>query len=390
MPLFFIYNILPAALRQAGHPPEIANLVFLAYLPFALRVAWAPAVARLGRGDMRVFRRVALCSLVGAILLTAALNAFDPASAPLVITALATLVIGCVSTAAVALDGYLLSGFTPEERRRSAPFQGVGLALGGLVLGLTVMIGGDLGWRAIVVLLIAMTSLLTLPALLLPSGGTEHGRFERAETRLSGLWSFLTSAPARRILLLSLLVRAGLGLAGGMLPVLQVDAGLSLGQIGMLAAIGSNGTGIAASVFVGLALARLGAWQVASASAVLAAVAMGAFAFSDIAGSAGGIVLISLVTMGLSYMFFVIFRALVLPICSGRGSTVQASAFASIDALIATFFAIGAGGLLSAGGASLVLAITAVLCAASGAFAWRVHSRTGEPTDHEKSGVMQP
>lgn len=50
VPLFFIYNLLPAAMRQAGQPPEIANLVFLAYFPFALRAVWAPLIHRLGRG----------------------------------------------------------------------------------------------------------------------------------------------------------------------------------------------------------------------------------------------------------------------------------------------------------------------------------------------------
>ena len=147
VPLFFIYNILPASLRQAGQPPVVANLVFLAYLPFALRVAWAPVVARIGRGQVTIFRRIVLLSLALAVVITASLVAFEPGSGTLGIIVVATFAIVAIATAAVALDGYLLAGFPPEARVRSASLQGIGFALGGLYARLWQAQERATGWR---------------------------------------------------------------------------------------------------------------------------------------------------------------------------------------------------------------------------------------------------
>lgn len=377
VPLFFIYNILPASLRQAGQPPEIANLVFLAYLPFALRVAWAPVVARIGGGQVAIFRRIVLLSLALAVAITASLVAFEPGGGTLGIIAIATLAIIAIATAAVALDGYLLAGFPPEARVRCASLQGIGFALGGLVMGVGIMLGEGAGWSGIILLLVLITTGLALPALLLPVAGTTAEQVEDGSGVPSGLWRFLKSAPARRRLAFSLFGHGGLGLAGGMLPVLQVDAGLSLGQIGLVAAIGANGVGVIASWATGLVLRGNDVWRVALLVSLGSALCFAGFAVAGFRAEPLVAIVLSLTVMALGYAFFVAFRALVLPVCAGPGGTTQAAALSSIDALVATVSAIAAGFVLSSGGLPAVLGLAAGFCAAGALVAW-LAGRSGE------------
>ncbi|CAM5771961.1 hypothetical protein [Bosea minatitlanensis] len=375
VPLFFIYNILPASLRQAGQPPEAANLVFLAYLPFALRVAWAPVVARLGREQAPVFRCMVLVCLALAVAITASLAAFEPHGGTSGIIAVATLAIMAIATAAVALDGYLLAGFPREARVRSAPLQGIGFALGGLVMGAGIMLCDGAGWSGIILLLVLITAGLALPALLLPGGGTATDQGGNGPDAASGLWRFLRSVPARRRLAFSLLGHGGLGLAGGMLPVLQVDAGLSLGQIGLVAAIGANGVGVIASWATGLVLRGSEVWRVALLVSLASAFCFAGFALSGVRAEPMVAIALSLAVMALGYAFFVVFRALVLPICAGDRGTTQAAALSSIDALVATVSAIASGFVLGRGGLPLLLGLAAGFCAAGALVAWRARRR---------------
>jgi hypothetical protein len=377
VPLFFIYNILPASLRQAGQSPEIANLVFLAYLPFALRVVWAPVVARIGRGRASAFRRIVLVCLALAVAMTGCLVAFEPNTGTLGIIAVATLAIMAIATAAVALDGYLLAGFSPEARVRSASLQGIGFALGGLIMGVGIMLGEGAGWSGIILLLVLITTALALPALLLPVVGSTTDGTEDGLTAPSGLWRFLKSAPARRRLAFSLLGHGGLGLAGGMLPVLQVDAGLSLGQIGLVAAIGANGVGVIASWVTGLVLRGSDVWRVAFLVSLASALCFAGVAVAGVRAEPAVAIALSLAVMALGYAFFVVFRALVLPVCAGAGGTTQAAALSSIDALVATVSAIAAGFVLSLGGLPAVLGLAAGFCAAGALVAW-LAGRRGE------------
>ncbi len=377
VPLFFIYNILPASLRQAGQPPEIANLVFLAYLPFALRVVWAPVVARIGREQASAFRRIVLVCLALAVAITGCLVAFEPNGGTLGIIAVATLAIMAIATAAVALDGYLLAGFPPEARVRCAPLQGIGFALGGLVMGVGIMLFEGASWSGIILLLVLITTALAVPALLLPVAGTMADRAGGGPEAPSGLWRFLKSAPARRRLAFSLFGHGGLGLAGGMLPVLQVDAGLSLGQIGLVAAIGANGVGVIASWVTGLVLRGSDVWRVALLVSLASALCFAGVAMAGLRAEPAVAIVLSLAVMALGYAFFVAFRALVLPVCAGEGGTTQAAAFSSIDALVATVSAIAAGFVLSLGGLPAVLGLAAGFCATGALVAW-LAGRSGE------------
>jgi MFS family permease len=379
VPLFFIYNILPASLRQAGQPPEIANLVFLAYLPFALRAIWAPLVDRLGRQRAPVYRRIVLACLGLAALGIVSLLAFSPATGAAWITLAATALIVLIATATIALDGYLMAMLPAAERARSAALQGGGFALGGLAMGLGILACDGAGWHVVVWLLMAIMAVLALPALALPVAAPDTFVPEACETTRRGLWRFLLSASSRRRIGLALTLHGGLALAGGMLPVLQADAGLSLGQIALVSAAGSNGAGLIAAWATGLALPRIGAWRMAAIVGLASALGFGAIAFAAPEMGPAAAIALSLFVMALGYAFFVIFRALVLKSCGGPRGATQAASLSSLDAFVATVFAILAGLVIGRFGLPTLLVLSTLLCAAGVALAWRAEQRADEP-----------
>lgn len=380
VPLFFIYNILPASLRQAGQPPEIANLVFLAYLPFALRAIWAPMVDRLGRHRVPIYRRIVLACLGIAILGIASLLAFSPATGAASITLAATALIVLIATATIALDGYLMAMLPAAERARSATLQGSGFALGGLAMGLGILACDGADWHIVVWLLMGIMAALALPALALPSAAHPGFVPETNETTRRGLWRFLAGAPSRRRIGLALTLHGGLALAGGMLPVLQVDAGLSLGQIALVSAAGANGAGLVAAWATGLALQRLGAWRMAALLGLISALGFGAIALGAPKVGPFAAIALSLFVMALGYAFFVIFRALVLKSCGGPRGATQAASLSSLDAFVATVFAILAGLVIGRFGLPVLLCLSALLCAAGCALSWAA-GRSADETD---------
>lgn len=378
VPLFFIYNILPASLRQAGQPPEIANLVFLAYLPFALRAIWAPMVDRLGRHQAPIYRRIVLACLGLAVLGIASLLAFSPATGAVSITLAATALIVLIATATIALDGYLMAMLPAAERARSAALQGGGFALGGFAMGLGILACDGADWHIVVWLLMGIMAALALPALALPAAAPGAFVPETHETTRRGLWRFLIGASSQRRIGLALTLHGGLALAGGMLPVLQVDAGLTLGQIALVSAAGANGVGLVSAWATGLALQRIGAWRMAAAVGLASALGFGAIASAVPRVGPAGAITLSLLVMALGYAFFVIFRALVLMSCGGPRGATQAASLSSLDAFISTVFAILAGVVIGRFGLPVLLSLSALLCAAGCVLAWGAGRNTDE------------
>lgn len=380
VPLFFIYNILPASLRQAGQPPEIANLVFLAYLPFALRAIWAPLVDRLGRQRAPVYRRVVLTCLGLAVLGIVSLLAFSPATGAVSITLAATALIVLIATATIALDGYLMAMLPAPERARSAALQGGGFALGGLVMGLGILACDGADWHVVIWLLMGTMAALALPVLAMPATAPHAFVPDAHEITRRGLWCFLIGPPSRRRIGLALTLHGGLALAGGMLPVLQVDAGLTLGQIALVSAAGANGVGLLAAWATGLALRRIGAWQMAAIVGLASALGFGAIAFAAPKVGATAAIALSLLVMALGYAFFVVFRALVLKSCGGPRGATQAASLSSLDAFVSTIFAILAGLVIGRFGLPTLLSLSALLCAAGAVLAFGA-GRSADETD---------
>lgn len=371
-PLFFIYTILPAMLRRAGLPAEMIGLIFIAYLPYAVRFLWAPVVD--GReGSARRYTLWTLATLLPGLAASALLLPLDPARNFGAILAVAALMVVLLVTAQTAADGLLVAVLGSEGRARAATMQGLGAALGGLTLGGLLVLIGEEGWRGAITLLVGISLVLSLPSLLLLRvvGMPARDRTMTGEPERRPLRAFLASRPVLHLLAMSLFIHGGQGLIMGYLPVLQVDSGMSLPEISLVGMIGANLVGLVGAGIAGWFATRIGALNATAGVGVLSALlTLGWVAGASLMTPAISATMLSLVVMGLGFGFFVTYHALVLGICSaGRGATEAAILF-SIDSVFSIIAAMAAGVLVAGAGLSALFILTAAFCLAGACFAF--------------------
>lgn len=380
IPMSFFYFVLPAELRQAGHSAEVIGLVALVYLPYALRVLWAPLVDRIAQCSAARYRALAFVMQAAAIIGILGFLAVDPRVDLAATLGVATLVFVFLATGLSALDGYVLATLGMTGRERITAYQVTGFTLGAIVLGIGAMATDGVGWATSVLLLAATTAVLTLPLLILPKEGATTGTHE-ATNIPHGMWQFLRQPAVRRRILVSMLAHGGLGLPAGYLPVLQVDAGLTPGQIGLFGAIGSNICGFIAAIAAGALITRYGGWR------TLAIVALAGFAIFGAAAVThtqlnGPIfaVSVALIVMALGYGYVVPYRALVLTICDVEKGATQAALLSCFDVVVALLASSIAGVVVSAIGLTGLFALSATACLAGALFALRSIHHSNDST----------
>ena len=387
IPLTYIGFVLPAVLRQSGQPAEVVSTVALAYLPYALRILWAALVDRFARGIPSRYRAIAVASLVLAIASMAAFLPLRPERDVIAIIGVACLVFFFLSTGLTAIDGYVLATLGEDGRKRVTAWQASGFTLGGIVLGLGAMAADGLTWTSNVILLSAATAALALPMLSIPRGASVKAA-TGTENTTWGVWAFLKSTSARRRVVVSLLAHGGLGLAAGYMPVLQVDSGLSAGQVGLFGAVGANICGFLAALTAGALVIRIGGWLTLAGVGTVAA---GFFVFATLfhaplSGPAFAIGL-SLSVMALGYLYVVPYRALVLIACGGERGATQAAFLSSLDVVVTIVFGAIAGVTATAFGLTGLFSISAGLCIAGTAIAVRALAHADETQiDHRQGG----
>lgn len=366
IPMSFAFYVLPAILRQAGHGPEVVGLVWLVYLPFAVRVVWAPMVDRLGDGRPAAFRHVALAASTATVLLLLLLLMLDPSRDVGSAIAIMGLAITALATGFTALDGYILAALGDRGRQQAVVFQAVGFAAGGMIFGATALAGDGMSWTWIVAALAATTAAAGLPLYGLPPlPGQCVARPQEAASPL-GLRRFLASRPARQRIRICILGHGGLGLIVGYLTVLQVDAGLTPGQVGLFGAVGGNICGLLAAALAGALLRWRGGWRclgtICAAGTIVFILSAATHASLPVALFA---VVLSTVAMILGFAYDVPYRSLVLMICGGSRGATQAAVLSSLDKIVAILAAALAGTVVMAIGLAGLFVIAALACLAA-------------------------
>jgi hypothetical protein len=371
IPMSFFYFVLPAVLRQAGHSAEVIGLVALVYLPYALRVLWAPLVDRTAAGSAARYRALAFAMLAVAIIGILGFMAVDPRVDLAATLGVATFVFVFLATGLTALDGYVLATLGRKGRERITAYQVTGFTLGAIVLGIGAIATDGVSWTTLVLLLAATTAVLSAPLLILPKDGDSSSAREDSSLP-HGIWQFLHHAAVRRRIAVSVLAHGGLGLPAGYLPVLQVDAGLTPGQIGLFGAIGSNICGFMAAVAAGALIAHYGGWRTLAMVALAGCAIFGGAALTH-AQLNGPIfaVSVALIVMVLGYGYVVPYRALVLTICDGEKGATQAALLSCFDVVIALLSGSIAGVVVSAVGLTGMFALSATACLAGALVAFR-------------------
>ncbi|ETD02039.1 hypothetical protein U714_08365, partial [Rhodobacter capsulatus DE442] len=341
VPMSFFYYVFPPMLRASGHSAELVSALALVYLPYVLRGVWAFAIARALGGRAQAWRRATLALSVLAAAGVLALLPLDPARQPGPIMAVAAVLFLVLASGMTTLDGYVLATLG-EKGRAAVPGWGAsGMALGGILVGVASWlgwIGGD--WRQAVWLLAAMTLAPALAVAILPPQApaerADPATPPRPRLPLRSLWRAVWQDPALpRLVLVSLLAHGAIGLVSGYLPVLQVDAGLQIGEIGLFSAVAANGLGLAGAVIGGAIVARIGGWKSLSLVTMLLALCLGvAAALHGLIWGRGFAVALTAVTMLAGYIYYVPYRALCLQSSRGDHAVTQAAWLSSCDMVV--------------------------------------------------------
>lgn len=364
IPMSFCFFLLPALLREAGQGAQIIGMVSLVYVPYALRVVWAPLVDRATAGHASRCRTLALVCMFGAVVTLSGLLFVDPAQDVVAIFAVALATFVLLSTGMTALDAYTLTALFGQSRSAVSAWEAAGFTLGGIVLGCGALLTDGQSWQLRVAAMAGAMAFLALPLVMLPRHGTsiELGNDVGTST---GFWAFFKRAAVRRRVLLSLLTHGSLGMIGGYMPVLQVDSGLTAGQVGLYATVGSNIAGLAATGIAGWFCLRVGGWrclQIISATAMLGFV-VGGLAVARVNPMYA--LCMSLAVSALGYAFMVPYRAVVLTLCSGRLRATQAALLSSIDVVVSIIGASVSGFAVNHLGLRGMLMASALACLGS-------------------------
>lgn len=257
LPLYFYNVALPAILRHQGVDLRWIGLLSLLYIPWAFKFFWAPLIDRfyikkLGkRKTWLLFTQIAL--VLGIIAL--ALTQFSYGL--LVFVVIGLWISSFAATQDIAIDGYTIEAFSPQDYRFGSMAQSIGVALGSMLGGAaTLWLYQYYGWQTALICLASLTALTMFAVFQIQEKTTEHmmknppsliRAFKRPEIR----WA----------LLLIVCYRFVEAPAMAMLNPMLIDQKWSLSQIGVLMSVVGAAVGLLAAVSAALLLKKRKATQ---------------------------------------------------------------------------------------------------------------------------------
>lgn len=399
LPMGLAFAALPAIFRDLGYSTEVIGMLGVVILPWAVKFAWAPLVdrhrgGRLGRRRGWIIpAQVALVAFYVAI----AVVAERVPSAWAVIGLL--LVANVVSaTQDIATDGWAVELLRGPDLSWANGLQIGGFALGMLVGGaVTVALFEQGGWSLAMGLLAALTALSIVPVALF----RETPSSPPAKAPRPSLVATIRRAGALPMLSIAGLFYFAHTMSGAMLGPFLVDAGLSLGEVGIVMGTGMAVVAVCGGLLGGLLTRRLGAGRMAVAAGFVAAAGIALWAGAALAGDPGlrTVILIVATTglaSGVAYVaFFTVFMQWASLDQAGTDFTVLqcTESLTNIPASIAAGFLaayLGYAGLFAV--ATVVgllamgwIAVALRLVAGSGVLGGRLVSARGAPAGGEAS-----
>ena len=357
----FISQGIPAFLRMSGQSEEVIGLVFLAGLPFTLSFIWAPMIDRFGTPRLGYRRGWLLGTQVGIVTAVGVYLLLDPAAAAWAVIAVAGLTMALVGTYMAAASGYMLDALPRGDHAYGAAAQSAASGVAGLLFGLGILyLFGDLGWAATVTALLSVSvaGLVALWFLPLDKGKPLPARDVRA-----GVLATLAMLRRREVLQVFFFVQlmdAGITLAFALRPILQVDAGLSMSEIGLVGVVIGNAAGMLGAVAMAPLVKRLGGVL------GLCLVALGAFALNVLmtvelaAAPSREVAILFVVAFGfLGFSGYTAGRTLFMAVCRPGRYASEFMTLMSLDAAFALVMA-GVGSLIAGrGGLAVAFAVAA-------------------------------
>ncbi|MEM1048027.1 MAG: MFS transporter [Pseudomonadota bacterium] len=337
LPTAFSMGALPLIWRQHDYSLLEIGVLQLLYLPWVLKVLWAPLVDRVGRSG-RSLIRLLLIGQWAITLVCLALALLSPGSSA-VPTFCAIFVLAIASATADNAGDALTIRLTPRENservsgfREAATLLAVAIGSGGGYL-----VASTYGWAAAVGIIagLSVTGVVAVLALreitilssdhaatgMRATGATLRGAFARS----GALWLFGIIA----------LASAANRIAGANPHILLADLGLSAAQIGLVTGLlepcmGMAGAGLAGFLSGRLGFQRLLPWAIAAKGVTMLALA----AAQSIAAPAP---LVTSLIVLLTFFFALIaasFGGLIMRWSRNGSEATDAAAFFTIAALV--------------------------------------------------------
>ncbi|NYH44729.1 putative MFS family arabinose efflux permease [Micromonospora jinlongensis] len=256
----FITVGLTAILRDGGTSLDTLALLQIVGLIWPIKFLWAPILDRYGsrhRGHYRSWLLVLQTALVLALL--ALLPFTDPADALGPIVAICAAYVFFSATQDIAVDAVAVRMLAESSRGTGNGIQVAASYLGNLLGGgACVLVYDQFGWAAAIGLLAAMTAV----GLLVVWRFREPPRTDRVD-RVGTAYRALLSVfgqPGCRWWTFGVvpLVYVGAGMAYALVTPALVDAGWSLGRIGVVTGVVTSVPAIVAGLVAGLGIGRFG------------------------------------------------------------------------------------------------------------------------------------
>jgi MFS transporter (putative signal transducer) len=363
---------LPSVLRDGGLALDRIGLLYVLFLPWALKFLWSPLVDRYriaGFGLRQGWVLICQIALVGCYIAAA----FIPPIAELsILLAVLLLVALFAATQDIATDALAVERTAPGQRGVTGAAGVAGGYAGFLIgVGLWLPLYASLGWRASMLAMAACLALLTLPTLLLREPADAD---PRREDRRPRLMQALRNPVMLRGLAFLLTYQIGLRLGISLIGPFLVDAGVSLTEIGWLTGTAGAIAGLVGALFGGWIVARLGAKRSLVLFAVLNAVVFAGLALIATVPAADAALIYALVLAGATAtaLSFVGFYTVMMGWCSSHQAGTDFALLQSADAVLAILCGALAGSLAEQFGHSANFAVAAVLLILAALFTlWR-------------------
>ena len=258
VPLGFFIVALPAILRRQGLGLEQTGMLSALAFPWLIKFLWAPLVDRFGSERLGHYRAWILPLQTFLVLVVIGLSQIDISRGLLWLIVGGTIFMLTSATQDIATDGLAVRIVDPPRRGPANGIQVGGYYLGQIFGGGVVLVLYDrVGWTAA---LLAMAGLLTLPLLqvLRFHEPPFRPRTQQAPVSFGALKRFFQRPGAAAWIPILLIYRAGETTATTMFNPMLVDAGLSLGEIGLMLGLAASVASLAGALTGGALIPRVG------------------------------------------------------------------------------------------------------------------------------------
>ncbi|MEM8970836.1 MAG: MFS transporter [Pseudomonadota bacterium] len=356
----FVSQGVPLFLRSAGQPSQVVGLVFLASLPYILKILWAPLVDRWKIVRFGHFRSWVIFSQIVSITLIAGLFFVSPKDSPYALITLALLIMTALATQETAISGLMVRLVAANERAKFSAVRAAANGAAAAIVGFgAIYILADFGWQIVIT---ALGVFVTLLALICVTFQLDRGsKTDDPDTENVGMFRLFRDPRARWLLLVKTLGGLGVGISFGLKSILLIDAGLSVSEAGLVSLVASGAIGILTALITFPLVRRLGGYVMLGGVGLAIAGACGFFAYRfSIAVTDLDAIAFVLLTSALLYAAYPPSRAILMSYCGTDRAATDFSAFVSAEgALVLVVAAVGVG-LVDVVGIPLLLTFAAI------------------------------